>query len=324
MIQSPNDRWEYNGDGVSTVFPYDNTIFAAENVNIYVDGIGPLTLITDYTVSGAPDYLAGNITFAAAPAAGTGNVVIQRNVPNDQLVPFPVGTSFPSAAVERAFDRCCVEIQQLATKVARSLQLGPAIAGIAQLFLSALTPGQFLRVNATGDGIELATIEASDTVVSASEAVQGIIELDTQAEVDAAADDARAVTALKLGRLMKQGAGVAIAANAIAKPADANRGGRYHITTGGGWTLNALWATANFLWPQTFIADNAGTLHNSASLILPTGADIAVAAGDTWIAVPEAGNVWRVTFYQRSDGTALVGAVVNTAATKLFLFFNFV
>jgi hypothetical protein len=53
----------------------------------------------------------------------------------------------------------------------------------------------------------------------------------------------------------------------------------------------------------------AGTvLRNGNGLTLPTGADIPVRAGDSLIAVAPVADSWRVRFYQRKDGTALVGS----------------
>lgn len=56
------------------------------------------------------------------------------------------------------------------------------------------------------------------------------------------------------------------------------------------------------------VFDGALVLTHSANLILPTGASIAVEAGDTLDAVSEGGGVWRVTHYTRADGTPLVSA----------------
>jgi hypothetical protein len=54
--------------------------------------------------------------------------------------------------------------------------------------------------------------------------------------------------------------------------------------------------------------DAALTLtHNATTLILPTGANIVTAAGDVAGFVSEGGDNVRCTFYQRKDGTALVG-----------------
>lgn len=57
--------------------------------------------------------------------------------------------------------------------------------------------------------------------------------------------------------------------------------------------------------------------HNSTTLVLPTGASITTAAGDTAIAVPKASagtaNGW-VVYYQRASGQALVSATVPDAS----------
>ena len=47
--------------------------------------------------------------------------------------------------------------------------------------------------------------------------------------------------------------------------------------------------------------------HNGASLILPTGANITTAAGDSLEIISLGSGNWRVINYQRKDGTALVG-----------------
>lgn len=65
------------------------------------------------------------------------------------------------------------------------------------------TPGQVLSVNAGGTLAEWKTI-ATPAIQPASETVAGIAEIATQAEVDAATDDLRFVTPLKLGTYVSQ------------------------------------------------------------------------------------------------------------------------
>jgi hypothetical protein len=56
------------------------------------------------------------------------------------------------------------------------------------------------------------------------------------------------------------------------------------------------------------VFDGALTLtHNATSLILPTSANITTAAGDAAICVSEGAGNWRITHYQRKDGTPLAG-----------------
>lgn len=71
------------------------------------------------------------------------------------------------------------------------------------------------------------------------------------------------------------------------------------------------------------IFDGALTLtHNATSLILPTGANITTAAGDSaeFVCENTALGYWRCTGYQRKDGTALSLATIpssTTATTQL-------
>lgn len=52
--------------------------------------------------------------------------------------------------------------------------------------------------------------------------------------------------------------------------------------------------------------------HNAISLILPSGANIVTAAGDTAMAVSGPSGGWRVTDYTRADGTPLVALALDS------------
>lgn len=51
--------------------------------------------------------------------------------------------------------------------------------------------------------------------------------------------------------------------------------------------------------------------HNATSLILPTGANIVTAAGDTALATSDGSGNWRVRHYQRADGSPVRGAYLG-------------
>lgn len=72
----------------------------------------------------------------------------------------------------------------------------------------------------------------------------------------------------------------------------------------------------NYNGPRYLRFDGVLTLtHNSTTLILPGGANITTAAGDSAIVVPNGtpANGWRVVGYQRSDGSILLNGSVTTA-----------
>lgn len=78
-----------------------------------------------------------------------------------------------------------------------------------------------------------------------------------------------------------------------------------HIT--GTTTITAL-GTAQAGAQRVLVFDGALTLtHNATSLILPTGANIATAAGDTALMVSEGSGNWRCVAYLKKDGSALAG-----------------
>lgn len=56
--------------------------------------------------------------------------------------------------------------------------------------------------------------------------------------------------------------------------------------------------------------------HHATTLILPTGANIVTAAGDTACFVSEGSDAVRCVAYQRKDGTALAGGGISTTLTS--------
>ena len=64
-------------------------------------------------------------------------------------------------------------------------------------------------------------------------------------------------------------------------------------------------------------ATGAFTLtHNATSLILPTGANITVAAGDTFIVISDASSNARILAFQRASGEALTLTIADKAVTN--------
>ncbi len=55
--------------------------------------------------------------------------------------------------------------------------------------------------------------------------------------------------------------------------------------------------------------------HNGTSLILPTGANITTAVGDTMIVRSLGSGNWRCLAYTKADGTALVSSAPSSATT---------
>jgi len=73
----------------------------------------------------------------------------------------------------------------------------------------------------------------------------------------------------------------------------------------------------NYNGPRFLIFAGAVTLTHSATLVLPTAANIITAANDALIAVPISGG-WQVVAYQKADGSALSAPLIaaTTAGTS--------
>lgn len=80
-----------------------------------------------------------------------------------------------------------------------------------------------------------------------------------------------------------------------------------NVNITGTTTITSFGSSASLANPYYMITfAGALTLTNSASLVLPGGANITTAAGDTALMVFAGGSTWRVGLYQKRDGTPIV------------------
>lgn len=136
-ISQTTSRWSYAGNGATDTFGFNNKIFAAANIQVYIrfsDGSAPelKTMGVHYTVTLNAD-TTGSVVFDPAhiPAADPDdpafeNVLLVRNVPETQTKTFPVVGAFPSEQVSEGFDKLTVLIQQHTAKFQGTFQLNAA------------------------------------------------------------------------------------------------------------------------------------------------------------------------------------------------------
>jgi len=111
----------------------------------------------------------------------------------------------------------------------------------------------------------------------------------------------------------EQSQGAAIASSATTAIGGNTDGNYLHIT---GTTTITSFGTVAAGISRTVVFDGALTLTNSASLILPGGANITTVAGDAAEFVSEGGGIWRCSGYLRSAGQYIFNgqtATVNLA-----------
>ena len=112
-VEIPIDT--YTGNGSTTVFPFTFTTLDADYVKTYVDDV----LVTSGITVNAAD-----VTFSTAPTTGQ-KVVIIRETPRDQDVPFTDPQATTLAEVGRVADKGIMIHQELAEELGRSLKTNP-------------------------------------------------------------------------------------------------------------------------------------------------------------------------------------------------------
>ena len=102
-----------------------------------------------------------------------------------------------------------------------------------------------------------------------------------------------------------------IASVASASTTDVLGASSLFVLVTGTTTITSL-GTGTYRWKYVRFAGSLLLTHNATSLILPGGANITTAAGDTMVIASDgSSNVWVVS-YQRADGTAVVVAPAST------------
>jgi len=120
------------GDGVTTTFPFAFKAFAPEDVRVTLtdpDGNETtLTLDSDYSVSLDPDQEnspGGSVLYpiAGAPAPNGWRVTLTGSLPYMQTTDITNMGGFYPQVIEDSLDRCVIQIQQLAERADRAVQV---------------------------------------------------------------------------------------------------------------------------------------------------------------------------------------------------------
>lgn len=126
-LEKTTNRWSYTGNGVTTAFTYDNVIFAATDMLVFLDGV---LQGSGYTVDGVGDPDGGNVNFTVPPA-NLAEIVLLRAVPYTQPEDLVNNQPVDYEVVEVALNRATVLIQQLVDDGLRKMRLAdgdPALA----------------------------------------------------------------------------------------------------------------------------------------------------------------------------------------------------
>lgn len=160
------------------------------------------------------------------------------------------------------------------------------------------------------DGTDMVWVNKGVASVSAaSDTASGIVELATTTEQLTGTDATRASTPDSIAALWEQGADVASAGTV-----SLGEGGYFNIT--GTTTITDIDFATDKAGRKAWVKF-AGALtltHNASTLILPGGANITTAAGDTACFVSEGSDVVRCTSYNRASGLPVVSPTAGGMA----------
>ena len=146
-VDQTTGRWAYTADGVATIFGFDNVIWAATDIQVYVSKV--LVAPTEYSVTGLGQASGGTVVFNTAPAAQA-PVVLVSAIPETQETIHADGKELPAKTKDTALDRLMRTQHQLSERQRRTLH--PADGdpdGIGTLPDKATRSGKVLGFNAT-------------------------------------------------------------------------------------------------------------------------------------------------------------------------------
>jgi len=167
----------YNGNGATTVFPYEFKIFAAADLlvtEVDLDGV-ETTLIegTDYTVDGVLSDDGGDVTLTTALTgdgtdSGSHKLTIRRVLDATQTMNLRSQGKISAEVLERACDRAVMLIQQLADENARSIRLPESEVGGSHTILPSAAARALRGLAFDADGNLIAGSAPSSGVISSA------------------------------------------------------------------------------------------------------------------------------------------------------------
>jgi hypothetical protein len=177
---------------------------------------GPLTLTTDYTLTGAGSESGGELTTVATYSDG--KLIVVRDVDYTQRLDLIQGDGFRPDTLEQELDRIVMQIQQLSRQVGVSFKLPDFDTSGASTDLPHPEAGKVLGWNETGDAVTNETpqytIVENGSIVTeklakgavtlekidadATSVLKGVMRFATDADTQAGEDTAAAVTPASL------------------------------------------------------------------------------------------------------------------------------
>lgn len=301
------------GNDVKTAFDFPFKIFEEGDIEVYkIDqdtGVATLQVLnTDYTVEINDTSEGGTVTYTVAPTSDEDSF-IDRVVEYTQPVIVPEVGPLREVSISNALDRNTILAQQLLNLLSLSLKL-PSTSEYEDLTVPDPVSQKILRWKADLSGLENADLTVTETQYN------GTISAGNDADKAASPSANDIYVAVDTGRIYKCfTAGtwtLSINFGAVTDIASASTVNIGALTSNlaritGTTTITAFDSVTAGVMRFVRFAGALTLTHNATTLILPTGANITTAAGDTALFVSEGSGNWRCLFYQKVSGAALAG-----------------
>lgn len=164
-------RIRYEGDGITTEFNFNFTIFDESNIDVYIDEI----LLSDgYTVQ--KEEQGGKVIFTTAPAIGL-IITIYRNLELKRTTNFQEVGPFRTSKVNLEFDYQLACMEQLQDLISRTVTFPPYAPTQLNVALPMPVPGKAIIWNEEGNSLQNSTIEIEKLTNCYKDIMQKAIEV---------------------------------------------------------------------------------------------------------------------------------------------------
>lgn len=297
----------YQGNGVTTVFPYTFRMDTAGDVVVLVYDSLTFTEVeldvADYIITGLGTDVGGDVTYnpLGVPIPATSWLTVKRVISYTQELNLTNQSAYIPTALESQLDRLVFMIQQLDAEVALTLQLpaGSAISAADMIAAATITSAN------------VAAAEAAETAAAASAAAAaasaGSLTSMSVAELWAGVNTAKFASAATLKSLWGRGTDVAAGAT-VTIPDDGNY---FHLTGVGGPITDFDFNTAGNGRDAWLYVESTPTINNGANLVIIGAANYVCRAGDILHVSQDNGDAVKVQVF-RVDGTVMPAGIAST------------
>ena len=125
-VASQDTKIIYQGNGLATEFNVPFQVLGAENLRcrLVINGIENET--SNFTVNEGTQFITVIYPASGEPMPFGEELIIYRHTPLNQEIDLEEGGAFHAKTHERAFDKACMQIQELGEKISRAATVGMA------------------------------------------------------------------------------------------------------------------------------------------------------------------------------------------------------